>query len=611
MSEQSPHTSQPTGELHTAQLHLFIGAQIEQERVAERQALAASVLQAVNPEEVDKKIRLRNPLSSEREQATRDALLLIQNPEAALPEHLHVKRDWSDNLVEHTEKQQEKTAAAVKILETRIAAHERLTASRQRRAEQRRLTENGEVQNATFEIDVATAEQAKRGEDRILRDDKHRIYAVIDGMGGHGDGDVAAVAVQEGISEFWSNLDVKVTPENAAILMKQAFTLGQKRMIDAALEGKGNTQMGAVASAMHLFENEDGSYGAVIGHVGDTRAIVQYGQGTAVESLTQDECVGNVVLNAITLHPEHPMKLEQFSVIPRIKNNTRFALVSDGITGDRPEQFLTPEEYQQAFDLNPEQATADELIRLSKKSDDKSAIVIDVSLAIGESDSANTEDDTFFEEAPKIDESNESEVVLMQDRPKQLMGWAAKQLKKLRNAPIAAAAKLHTGLLSSREYFTDEEKGRRRKITGVVLGGIAVAGIAYLETRGHSVTHHAAENHGSSGVNPTDATPGRGPSSTGGVEAPTTGGNGSAAAHHNQPSHTGAGAHTEHHKPVHTVKLHHGQTVSDIAYKQLRAEHLPVDQQHILQRTQHILDINNHMSWDEARRLADETELKV
>ncbi len=230
-----------------------------------------------------------------------------------------------------------------------------------------------------YEIDVATAEHTEYGHDRILRDDKHLAYAVIDGMGGFADADVAAEAVHDGLRAFWQEHSHETTPENAEQQMRSALQSAQEAIVDAARAGEGYPRMGAVATAMHLFKKPDGSYGAVIGHVGDAQALVRYGDPGTIFWLTQDEGDGQDVWNFFSPAKEHGPKLEQVIVLSEVPDGARFTLATDGITGDRKENNLTLDEYAQAFNKPSEQAAANEFIRLSKKVDDKSVIVIDVS----------------------------------------------------------------------------------------------------------------------------------------------------------------------------------------------------------------------------------------
>jgi serine/threonine protein phosphatase PrpC len=228
-------------------------------------------------------------------------------------------------------------------------------------------------------IESAEASLAERGEDAIVRDDEHKFYAVIDGMGGVDGGDVAANVIQSSLRNFVDKYGTKMNAENATELMKAAFTEAQDALRRAAeRDDTLSPGMGAVLTTTWFFRNPDGTLGMAVGHVGDTRLMSQNKPGDRVANRTEDECHGNIVLNALTGDPENEFEATQFFSVDKVEPGSRYVLVSDGITGDEPEQFLTPKDYQTAFDIDDMQQAADRLIALSKKRDDKSVVVIDI-----------------------------------------------------------------------------------------------------------------------------------------------------------------------------------------------------------------------------------------
>lgn len=185
--------------------------------------------------------------------------------------------------------------------------------------------------------------------------------------------------------------------------------------------------------------------------------------------------------------------------------------------------------------------------------------------------------------------------VLAQERPEQVMGWAKRQLERLKNAPRAAGAYASNRLHNVSERFREQEKGRRRTIMGATAGALLLAGAAYLDLKGHGSGNTQELVNGPKGT----------------MANPLEGLNpGSAHSKHQVYREIADHAPKAADKVQHTVTLRHGLTPSHIALEQLQQENLPTDQAHIIARTQHILDLNN-MSWEQARRLADNTELKV
>lgn len=80
-------------------------------------------------------------------------------------------------------------------------------------------------------------------------------------------------------------------------------------------------------------------------------------------------------------------------------------------------------------------------------------------------------------------------------RARRVMGRAAFALRAL---PYLAKYKIGNGIERAREYFSDEEKGRRRKVVAAVAGALVLAGATYLELKGsgtHSPRHHTPRHH--------------------------------------------------------------------------------------------------------------------
>ena len=84
-------------------------------------------------------------------------------------------------------------------------------------------------------LSIGSAERALKGEDRIIKNTERNFYAVIDGVGGHEAGDVAADVIQNALTEYWSGENaVSITTENAPELMKEAFTIAHESLLYAA-----------------------------------------------------------------------------------------------------------------------------------------------------------------------------------------------------------------------------------------------------------------------------------------------------------------------------------------------------------------------------------------
>jgi serine/threonine protein phosphatase PrpC len=68
---------------------------------------------------------------------------------------------------------------------------------------------------------------------------------------------------------------------------------------------------------------------------------------------------------------------DEFSTL-EVSSGDRLMLCSDGITGDWDEQRIEPQIFARAFGQPTAAASAADFMAASKKSDDKSVIVIDI-----------------------------------------------------------------------------------------------------------------------------------------------------------------------------------------------------------------------------------------
>lgn len=178
---------------------------------------------------------------------------------------------------------------------------------------------------------------------------------------------------------------------------------------------------------------------------------------------------------------------------------------------------------------------------------------------------------------------------------------------RARHLMARAALAMH----NSREWFNDDEKGKRRKAGAAVAGALVVAGAAYLALK-TGTTHNDVDGGNSANgldpnVNPdgsfdiptgTDATDPGGTEYTPGQEGTTT-----------TPADVyPSGASTASHE---TVTMQHGDTIWDLAQLDL-IDHGNSNPSNldILNHTQEILDAND-ISWEEARSLADGTKIKI
>ncbi|CAK0779176.1 PPM family protein phosphatase [Azospirillaceae bacterium] len=144
----------------------------------------------------------------------------------------------------------------------------------------------------------------KHNEDRFELSSGLGLAVVCDGMGGHGDGEIASQTAVEAIFDFileydpsldeqsFSNADSPVDPaQSACAVVRQAVVLANRRLHSLNEErdlppGRG---MGTTAVGIWLVEGKDQ---VVVFHVGDSRAYL-IRNGVAIQ-LTRDHSVWQV-----------------------------------------------------------------------------------------------------------------------------------------------------------------------------------------------------------------------------------------------------------------------------------------------------------------------------
>lgn len=138
-------------------------------------------------------------------------------------------------------------------------------------------------------------------EDSFLVDDRLRLFAVADGMGGHRAGEVASATALEALRAAVASgrpIEGAVEAANAAVHAKAAD--------DPELDGMGTTLVAAVAF-------DDGLL--LVGHVGDSRAYLV--RSDELQQLTEDHSLVEELVRDGRLTPEQAVVHPQRSIITR------------------------------------------------------------------------------------------------------------------------------------------------------------------------------------------------------------------------------------------------------------------------------------------------------
>jgi PPM family protein phosphatase len=206
--------------------------------------------------------------------------------------------------------------------------------------------------NLQFGAATDTGKVRSHNEDRFVADGELRLFAVVDGMGGHNSGEVASATIADAMTSFiretagesdktWPDgLDAALSmlANRLQIAIRSANReLAARAQTDAALDGSGATLAAA------LFGEED----LAISHVGDCRvyllrdgALVQVTRDHSV--VAEQVALGLIDAESARTHPLRHVVTRAVSgqaAMPidilelKVKSGDRLLLCSDGIHG--------------------------------------------------------------------------------------------------------------------------------------------------------------------------------------------------------------------------------------------------------------------------------------
>lgn len=135
-------------------------------------------------------------------------------------------------------------------------------------------------------------------EDRVMADDARGVFLVVDGLGGHAAGEIAAEAAVRAIQERMRSLTVR---SNAEALIRQAITDANNRIVELAESHSEWQGMACVLTLAVVQEDR-----VTVGHVGDSRLYLLWnGQ---LKKLTSDHSPVGEQEDAGVLTEEEAMK---------------------------------------------------------------------------------------------------------------------------------------------------------------------------------------------------------------------------------------------------------------------------------------------------------------
>jgi protein phosphatase len=184
------------------------------------------------------------------------------------------------------------------------------------------------------------------------------VFAVADGLGGYGGGEVASgMAVEASLQQAQKNL---AGGGRVPGTLRDAFNRANQAILDAALSGKGGRKMQSTLSALVITPGE-----AHLGHVGDSR-VYRRREGE-LELLTTDHSQVMELLRMHIITPEqaieHPARYALTRSVggnlmvridirnERLEQDDTFLLCSDGLWSN-----VTSSEVAEALNLQPAEA---------------------------------------------------------------------------------------------------------------------------------------------------------------------------------------------------------------------------------------------------------------
>ena len=228
-------------------------------------------------------------------------------------------------------------------------------------------------------------EQANESQDSVYINNEQRIYGVFDGAGGVAGGREAsrlASRVTGSLAKQYSLGDARQ--------LANVLTMAGAKIVNATHNGR---EVGITTGSLAQFvDGDDGIRRVAFASVGDSRIYVVHADGSA-ELLTQDEGYENKIENYLGYSNVREyddagiMRYDRGS--GRQENVTQYGernlvrgdrvvICSDGITGDKGTDLMSPEEVgYYVAGAKTAQAAAESLLGYARKLDDRTALVLD------------------------------------------------------------------------------------------------------------------------------------------------------------------------------------------------------------------------------------------
>jgi serine/threonine protein phosphatase PrpC len=224
---------------------------------------------------------------------------------------------------------------------------------------------------------VGVTIEVLHGQDYVLADNNLNLYGVFDGLGGHAGSEEAARIASESIQMTIEALSSDYTDETSLGEMHEDLVQSVAQASEAITTAQGELQkpLGLTTATVARLVEKNGQTALLWASVGDSRLYIRTSDDE-ITQISEDEGEENFVSNTLGSAKLFQGVHQRGMVLP-LEPGDEIVLVTDGITGDIGEDILSNDEILAALVNAPTAEDASqELINISRKRDDKTAIVV-------------------------------------------------------------------------------------------------------------------------------------------------------------------------------------------------------------------------------------------
>jgi serine/threonine protein phosphatase PrpC len=218
-------------------------------------------------------------------------------------------------------------------------------------------------------LDVGLSKKLLKGQDVALTNHDLNLFAVFDGIGNNENSLEAALIASQSVQASVERNEDKSVQNSPNMLVNAIVEAHQEIVIESRFRPMGTT----TASIVKLTRNDKSIFMAWVS-IGDSRVYIKNGAAPLM-MLSRDESSGIYIDNCIG-DEKHFHGVTQEGLM-EVSETAEIVIVSDGVIGSSEEDSLKLSDIEQALEKSKTaQQASDELIAISKKTDDKTAIVI-------------------------------------------------------------------------------------------------------------------------------------------------------------------------------------------------------------------------------------------